>query len=52
MHFLNRLFCSTNLKSANSLHPRGKPKKYILQGGIPKKFFAGGKAKMVYFAGK
>jgi hypothetical protein len=28
-----------------------KPKKYILQGGIPKEFFVGGKAKMAYFAG-
>jgi hypothetical protein len=31
------------------LHPRGKPKIYILQGGNPKEFFAEGKAKMVYF---
>jgi hypothetical protein len=33
------------------LHSRGKPKKYILQGGNPKGIFCRGKAKMTYFAG-
>jgi hypothetical protein len=29
----------------------GETKKNILQGGIPKEFFAGAKAKMTYFTG-
>jgi uncharacterized protein YcfL len=32
VHFLYRLFCSTDLKSENSLHPSEKPKKITLQG--------------------
>jgi hypothetical protein len=34
------------------VHSRGENKKNILQGGILEKFFAGGKAKLVYFAGE
>jgi hypothetical protein len=33
--FLNHLLCSTDLESANFLHPRGETKKK-LQGGNPK----------------
>jgi hypothetical protein len=35
--FLKRLICSTDLKSANSLTPRGKQKKFTLQGENQKK---------------
>jgi hypothetical protein len=37
--FLNQLFCSTDLKRSNSLHPRGDPKKFTLQGGNLKEIF-------------
>jgi hypothetical protein len=53
--FLNRLFCSTDLKSSDFSHPKeekgGNQKKKTLQGAIFKKFLAGGNAKHAHLAG-
>jgi hypothetical protein len=52
MQFLNRLLCSTNLKSANSLHPRGESrKKSFARGKSQRNFLQEGNAKHTHLAG-
>jgi hypothetical protein len=49
--FLTRLFCSTDLKNANSLHLRGKIKIKKFPRGNLKGIFCRDKAKSAYFTG-